>query len=164
MTSAYVGVFSTPAAWAASENTSSSTYFSARPRRCAWVIGWLLLLKAFTRLSNCSLVMDIVHSAVLGTLVLIAMSFCAGQRPRMLITGWFGGTSAGFSSRFSREGGPRWPAGEGDGVATGAAEACFAEKLCGFWAAAVTAKRMHMIRLRVIVFRSFRSSGESSGN
>jgi hypothetical protein len=73
----------------------------------------------------------------------------------MLITGWFGGTSAGFSSRFSSEGGPGWPAGEGDGVAAGAAGACFAGGFCGFWAAAVTAKRMQMIRLRVIVSGPF---------
>jgi hypothetical protein len=69
----------------------------------------------------------------------------------MLITGWFGGTSAGFSSRFSSEGGVGWLAGEGDGVAAGAAGACFEGGFCGFWAAAVTAKRMQMIRLRVIV-------------
>jgi hypothetical protein len=108
----------------------------------------LLLLNAFTRLSNCSLVIDVEHSAVLGTLVLVATFVSAGHRPFTLITGWFGGTSAGFSSRFSSEGGVAWVAGDADGVAAGG---CFEGGFCGFWAAAVTAKRMQMIRLRVIV-------------
>src|SRR5690242_8877765 len=99
------------------------------------------------------------HSAVLGTLVLVAISGFAGQRPRMLITGWFGGTSAGFSSRFSSEGGVPCFAGDADGVAAGAAGACFAGGFCGFWAAAVTAKRMQMSRLRVIVSGPFALQG-----
>src|SRR5690349_20100932 len=125
-------------------------------------MGWLLLLKAFTRLSNCSLVMDVEHSALLGTLALVAIFVCAGQRPRMLITGWFGGTSAGFSSRLSSEGGVAWAAGDADGVAAGAAGACFEGGFCGFCATAVTAKRMQMIRLRVISSGPFALQGSQA--
>jgi hypothetical protein len=95
-----------------------------------------------------------------GTLLLIAGLFSAGQRPLMLITGAFGGSSAGCSSRFSNEGGVAW--GVGVGLVAGAlvvVDPCFlvAPGVC---ASAVDAIKIQIISLRIIV--GFLSSFQGS--
>jgi hypothetical protein len=69
----------------------------------------------------------------------------------MLITGSFGASSAGFSSRFSKEGGVGW--GLGVGLADGAfvaAVPCFLG-VAGVCASAVDARKMQINSLRIIV-------------
>jgi hypothetical protein len=67
-------------------------------------------LKAFRRLSNCSLVTVMMQSFVLGTAALTAGAVSARHSPRTVITAWLGESSGGLSSGFFSVGGV------GDGV------------------------------------------------
>jgi len=112
-------------------------------------------------LSNCCLVTVIAQSLVEGTVFLMAGPVSAGQRPRTLITGASGASSAGFSSRFNNDGGVA--CGVGLAVAAGEAGACIRGVL-DVWATAVVAIRVQRISLGIIDWNPFVVSGKSGGN